>query len=584
MHLARRVPILALCALPFFHPGAAIGQSRPDTLVGLWKAWRSFGSAARGPLVIQRSGGAYTADMVGKRVPVRSENGELRFELPDEEGSFRGRMETDGVIRGIWIAPNSPAMGGRATPVTLAPRGADRWDGDVVPFDDTFTFYLKVTEEPDGTLTALLRNMERDFGALLGVQRLEREGNEVKLIGRPPWEKEPVAVSSGRYDPELDVLTLWFDSRGGSYDFQRDGDDSAFYPRGRNPEPYVYRPPLARDDGWTTGTLEEAGIDRAAMERAVQVLVDLPMDSVNAPQVHGFLIARHGKLVLEEYFHGQHRDMLHETRSASKSVTATIAGAAMEAGEPVSLSTPVYATMSGGSLPTDLDPRKRAMTLEDLLTMSSGFYCDDSDPDAPGNEDGMSEQEEEPDFYRFTMAVPMAYAPGDTAIYCSANPNLGLGVVGRATGEWPVHKFRRLVADPMRIERYAWGLDPAGNPYGGGGMQFLPRDFMKFGQLMLDGGVWNGRRILSRAFVERASSPLFRIGTRGYGIGWWSEEFPYQGRTVAAFEALGAGGQTVTVVPELDLVVTSYGGSYSSRGWRYFLAEFLPRYVLPAVR
>lgn len=54
------------------------------------------------------------------------------------------------------------------------------------------------------------------------------------------------------------------------------------------------------------------------------------------------------------------------------------------------------------------------MTLEHLLTMSSGYFCDDDNPEAPGNENIMSEQTDEPDFIRFALNVPMAMQPGAT--------------------------------------------------------------------------------------------------------------------------------------------------------------------------
>ena len=166
------------------------------------------------------------------------------------------------------------------------------------------------------------------------------------------------------------------------------------------------------------------------MEGFIQKLVDMPMDSTDALQIHGVLIARHGKLVLEEYFHGEHRDKLHMTRSASKSVTAVLVGAVMQAGAPLKLSSPVYQVMNGGKLPADLEPQKRTMTLEHLLTMSSGFFCDDNNDAAPGNEETMWDQTAEPDFYRYTMKVPMATPPGENSVYCSASPNLALGPGG----------------------------------------------------------------------------------------------------------------------------------------------------------
>ncbi len=170
--------------------------------------------------------------------------------------------------------------------------------------------------------------------------------------------------------------------------------------------------------------------------------------------------------------------------------------------------------------------------------------------------------------------------------YCSAVSNLALGVIGRAAGESPFYLFERLVAEPLRISRYAWLTDPTGQPFGGGSMHFLPRDYAKLGQLMLNGGTWEGKRVLSPEFITQATRVHSRLGSRnrGYGYQWWVEEYAYQGGTIRSYAALGAGGNIVVVFPDLDLVVASNGGSYGSQGWRYFQTEFMPRFVLPAAR
>jgi len=569
----------------------ATPSTSPDELAGLWKAKRRFGPDARGPLVIERTGTTYMADMNGWSIPVQSGKGELTFELPTRQGTFRGKLTQNGeAILGHWFPHDSEGMSFQlASPVRLVRMAAGRWSGEVVPVEIAFTFFLLLEKSPEGSTTpgslhAILRNPERDLGAQWGVERLTREGQVVKLLGRRSAQQEASEVAAGTYDADRAVLTLNFPSRGGSYDFHREGDESDFYPRGKNPPRYVYRPPLRRDDGWPTGTLAEAGIDRPAMERFIQSIVDTPIDSKDAPEVHGVLVARHGKLVLEEYFHGQHRDKLHDTRSAAKSLTATVIGAAMQAGAPLSLSTPVYQLMSGGSFPADLEARKRAMTLENLLTMSSGYFCDDTNPDAPGNEENMLDQEAEPDYYRYALKLPMAWSPGERSIYCSINPNLALGMLGRATGESPMDLFDRLVAAPLKIGRYGWLLDPAGQPYGGGSMQLLPRDFMKLGQLMLNDGTWEGRRILGHDFVARASAPLYHLRGVYYGYLWWGIDFPYKDRTVHAFYAGGAGGQGVVVIPALDLVIATYAGNYSSKGGIHIQQELIPQFILPAVR
>jgi CubicO group peptidase (beta-lactamase class C family) len=556
-----------------------------EELVGLWKAKRRFGPDARGALILEKTPSGWTADFLGRTLPVRADRSELSFDLANGEGSFRGRMQDDGVINGHWTPPNSVIHGFKyASPVRLEPDGPNRWRGNVEPRHDTFTLYLMLQKRPDGTVGAFLRNPERNIGVFYDVDRLVLDGRKVDLIGKRRGAKEESVLLSGVYDPEREVLSIFFPSRGGTYDFRRDDEHSDFYPRGKNPGRYVYRPPLARDDGWPTSTLEEADIDRAGIERFIQTLIDTPIESIHTPVVEGILIARHGKLVLEEYFHGEHRDKLHESRSAAKSLAATLVGAALEAGAPLELSSPVYQVMNGGTFPADLDPQKRAMTLEHLLMMRSGFFCDDSNPDAPGNENTMLEQEDEPDYYRYTLRLPMDRKPGEKGVYCSIDPNLALGVLNRATGEPVMETFDRLLGSPMKFKTYAWPLDPAGHPYGGGGVQLLPRDFMKMGQLMLGGGMWKGRRILSRDFVARASSPLHDLSKIQYGYLWWSINYPYKDRTVRAFFAGGNGGQGIMVVPDLDLVIATYGGSYSDRGGLYIQQELAPKYMLPAVR
>jgi CubicO group peptidase (beta-lactamase class C family) len=581
----RNVRLLALVLVLAF---ARTTVSADADLAGLWKAKKWFGRDERGTLVLERAGDAWSADFAGRTIPVTRANGELSFALKNG-GSFRGKLDSRGVVRGFWWHLGTPVNGGDrtgpagASPVVLKPDAPNRWRGEVDPGEDTFTLYLLLQPQADGSLHALLRNPEFDLGTREGIERLAREGNKLTLIGKRGGKERDVAT--GSYDAENKVITLSFPGRGGSYDFVRDDDDSAFYPRGKQPGRYDYRPPLALDDGWPVSTLGAENIDRPTVEKYVQGILDAPMDSTEAPQFHGVLIARHGKLVFEEYFHGQHRDALHNVRSASKSLTSLVVGAAIEAGVPMKLSSPVYEVMNGGAFPANLDAQKRAMTLQDLLTMSGGFFCDDTNDDAPGNEETMWEQSAEPDFYRFTMAVPLATPPGQNAVYCSTMPNLALGMAGRAARENPMVLFDRLMAQPMKIRHYEWGVDPAGHPYGGGGMSLELRDFAKLGQLMLNGGMWNGRRIVSREWVARSSSPLYHLRNLYYGYLWWIEDYPYKNRTVRVVSARGSGGQSVTVVPDLDLVIATFGGSYGSvKAMNGASTVPIPRILLPAVR
>jgi CubicO group peptidase (beta-lactamase class C family) len=359
---------------------------------------------------------------------------------------------------------------------------------------------------------------------------------------------------------------------------------SDFYPRGRPSAPYQYLPPRATADGWPVGTLEQVGISRDSMQRFIQMIIDTRMDSVSVPEIHGVLIARHGRLVLEEYFHGEHRDKPHDTRSASKSLASVLIGSAIQAGVPLSASSPAYQVMNGGKFPSGLDARKRGLTLEHLLTMSSGLDCDDNNPESPGNEDRMSDQTEQPDWYRFILDLRNIRDPGELAVYCSINPHLAGGMLARAARRPLPELFQDLIAKPLSIDRYYLNLTPTGDGYMGGGARLLPRDFMKLGQLMLNEGTWQGKRVLSRGWSRRSTSALYDLQERKYGYLWWSDEYPYRDSTVRAFYAAGNGGQIVMGVPELDLVIAFYGGNYSDGSIATIpQREWVPRVILPAV-
>ena len=554
---------------------------------GLWRAERHFGQDMRGPLILRRKGASWKADFHGRTIGVAFDAPRLSFELAGGEGAFSGELSRDGsAIVGHWIPPRSVLNGFQfATPVSLVADGANRWDGEVVPYEDVATLFLPVTVRPDGSTGAYLRNPDRNFGTQYDVDRIVRDGNDVALLGKRNGTGDERLLARGRYHPDAQTLSLFFPERGGTYDFQRDDDPmSSFYPRGRDPAPYVYQPPLSTGDGWNVGSLDAAGIDTHSIQRFVRYLSAMPMDSLHAPQVDAVLIARHGKLVFEEYFHGFDRARLHDTRSAAKSITATVVGAEIQAGVPVALPSHVYAVMDGQAQPTSLDPRKAKMTLENLLTMRSGYYCDDHDPKAPGNEETMLDQTEQPDYYRYVLAVPMAYDPDTHSVYCSTNPNLALGMAGRAARENPMDVFDRLVGSPMKIDHYAWPLDGVGHPYGGGSVQIRPRDFLKIGQMMLDGGMWDGRRILPADFVAKACAPLHDLNRIQYGYLWWSIVYPYKDRTLRACFAGGNGGQAVFVVPELDLVIGIFASNYGDRVGLHVQQDFPINYIIPAVR
>ena len=577
---------LIACALLLGPAAAPAQQAQPQAeqaaalndLSGLWTAKKRFGPDVRGLLIIERRTDGLHADIAGLETHASEKAGEVAFEMPHEEGRFSGRFEGAKLIRGHWITPGRSAF-----PVVLKAVAANRWAGTVDTPQEEFTFYLFARRAADGSYDVTLRNPEFDLGNQQGVRRLVRDGDRLELRGVRGSNPERV-VTQGRIEPDLDGFSLNFPGRGGTFDFHRDSSSSLVYPRPGATGPYRYAPPPALSDGWPVATLRQENIDQPAMERLVQQIAGMNMEERDAPEIHALLIARHGRLLLEEYFHGFSREKLHTLRSAGKSVTGTAIGAAMHSGVPLRLDSKVYEVLNGGRFPSGLEPRKQAMTLENLLTMSSGHYCDDTDPKAPGNEDYIGDELQPPDIVEYFLSIAMATDPGENSVYCSLQPHVALAMLGAVSGESPLRTFDRLVARPMQIDRYAWPLDAQYRPYGGGSFAIGARDFMKFGQLMLNGGTWNGKRILDAKFARDASAPLFHLRNIYYGYYWWVEDYPYKDRTVRAYSARGAGGNLVYVVPELDLIMTTMAGNYSNRRGMKYLGDLIARSILPAVR
>lgn len=560
----------------------AVTAPAAEDLVGLWEGKRTAGPTVQGNLFVSQSEQGWHAEIAGHRVTATQTGNRLTFTIPGNRGSFHGWQREEQIL-GHWTQPGTLNNGmPHASPVRLQRTEPGLWRGQVVPLLDEFSLYLPVWKNEDGTFGAFLRNPDRGFGVFLNVDQVEHHSESVRWMGRFFRSQDHQMLVEASYEPGRMAVNI----RGNLYDMRKGNANSYFYARGKAPKPYGYKKPPQLQDGWKTGNLAESGIDPAAIGRFIEEVILPPADSIDDPYVHGFLIARSGTLVLEEYFHGFHRDKAHDTRSASKSLASVLAGAASYAGLGVSEDTPVYDSVDTAylqGLKDPEDPRRARLQLRHLLTMSSGLECDDSDGQSRGNEGTMQSQEEMPDWYRWTLTLAMVREPGQQAVYCSGGANLIGAVVAGATGRNLSDLMLELIAEPLAIDHYYLNLSPDGVPYMGGGIYWKPRDFMKLAQVILDDGVWNGQRIISERWAKLSRSKLYTMNNKGYGYTWWTIDYPYGDQTVTAFFAAGNGGQIILGIPALDLVIAFYAGNYSHPTLFRIQEQFVPEYILPAV-
>jgi CubicO group peptidase (beta-lactamase class C family) len=475
-------------------------------------------------------------------------------------------------LLGVWAASQSPpaVVNQWIQPATgIWPRYAI----PVAPLDETMHYFLIVTAAPDGTLQAFIRNPELNAGVLLGTRSVILNGSAVRL--HLQGNQDVLGTLSGTA-----LVINSFPTPDVTLTFHRPSPQELLWYYPRRTTNWIYQQPVSLGDGWPVGTLADAGLRQAPIAAVMQRIVSLRSPKLRSPYIQSVSIARHGRLVLDDYFYGFTASTLHDVRSAGKSVTTLLVGRAIEdthAFTPQSLVLPLLPQYS--PVAND-DPRKRRITVENLMTMSSGLACDDNDDNSPGNEDTMQSQTAQPDWYKYTLDLPMAYDPGSKAVYCTAGINLLGAIVSRATGVALERYFYERFASPMGFERYAmWLMPPPTNAaYMGGGDYFRPRDFLKFGQLFLTAGSWQGRQVINPAWLRDSvvARTVMNADAAGegdrYGYGWHLASLEVGSARYDIVNAGGNGGQILAVVPRLDMLVMITAGNYSQYPvWSSFL-------------
>jgi CubicO group peptidase (beta-lactamase class C family) len=588
--LLRRVKSMMLPAFTMLFCGInqaqSVNQAQTDALVGIWRSEQVLSSPVRGELLLEARGAEWRANIGAFTAAVQRRGNEITFTLPGNQGDFRGYIKGDGAsIDGHWIQPPGIINTNRyASPVHFSRDGKSRWKGQVIPLEERMSLYVSVQRAADGALTAFIRNPEfNDF---------RRRTFQVKFVAGNVELSSKGQTLKGQYDAKMDRLSLAAIEGAPSVLFTRRNHDDAIglYPRTQPSAEYVYRQPPARNDGWATAQLSDVGMNATQLGQLVQKIVSAdPAD--NPINIQSLLIARHGKLVLEEYFYGFDKDRPHDVRSAGKTLAPVLLGIARDHGAAVSPATPVYSMFPEYKSFANWDSRKPKLTVRDVMTMTSGLACDDNDDDSPGNEDNMQSQNKQPDWYKYTLDLPMASEPGGShAVYCSADLNLVGGVVRHVTEKWLPQFFELNYARPLGIDRYFLNLMPTGEAYMGGGAYLLPRDQLKLGQLYLSGGLWNGRRVVSKEWVDESTKKHSTFPPNikdepehDYGYGWHERNFIKVGDHVYRdYAAGGNGGQLVIVIPDLDMVVGINGGSYGDFRWYRWELDLLPQYIVPS--
>ncbi len=330
-----------------------------------------------------------------------------------------------------------------------------------------------------------------------------------------------------------------------------------------SPDAYRYHPPTEEHDGIPVGNIAQTDLGVTTADTIVRGILDGTYNDV-----HSVLLFQHGRLVMEEYFYGYNAARTHQMRSATKSVVSALAGIAIDRGEFPGVNEPVLPHLAYTSY-ANPDPRKAKITLGDLLSMSSGLDCDDHSSNSPGRETVIDEA---PDWVKATMDLTMINNPGTKGFYCSG----GVSVVGRVV-ENAVHmklpEFAQAnLFGPLGMKRtdWSWNYDLTNADKEFSQIHLRPRDMLKLGMLFANGGRWQGKQVISSAWVKTSLAEHSRVDDTGYGYFWWrpwlNVPTPSGNQRVDMIAAQGNGGQKIYLLPQYDFIGVFTGGDYNSDG------------------
>jgi CubicO group peptidase (beta-lactamase class C family) len=359
----------------------------------------------------------------------------------------------------------------------------------------------------------------------------------------------------------------------------------------------TYPAPPQTDDGWETAGPAAVGIDA----RRLDDLVDRIRDDTYK-NVHSVLIVKDGKLVFEEYFGGhdfdyygdqfhgayvEHGiDTLHNQASVTKAVTSALIGLAIDHGfiagvdEKLFKYFPEYAHLGNDA--------KGEIALLHLLTMTSGFEWNETEVFYDDTRNDLIQLFIVPDPIAYILSKPLLAEPGTRWYYSGGDVNLLGEIIRRATGLRMDNFAREFLFEPLGITAYEWDFIKPDFIHASGNLKLRPRDMAKIGALYLNGGVWQGQRIISQEWVEASTREFVRIPRGGalsghadaYGYQWFLKTYHSEATSINAFFRSGWGGQKIIVFPSLDMVVVFTGGNYAEPEP---VDEIVTRYILPAV-
>ena len=285
----------------------------------------------------------------------------------------------------------------------------------------------------------------------------------------------------------------------------------------------------------------------------------------------GMVVIKDNKLVVEEYFGTFWRETIHDIRSAGKSVTALLLGIAIDKGLVKSTEQSIYDFFPSPKFVRPAKDKHLDIKIKHLLAMSSGLSADDDADNSPGSTGNWLTED---NWVNFAITLPMLFTPGEKYVYNDVCPMLIGAIIEETSGKKLAEFAQENLFSPLGIREFYWYTAPNGSTVPMGNLYISTLDFAKLGQLVINKGQWQGKKIVSSAWINELSVKRFDLSkddpfADGYGYFWFTATKEVNGKKYDCVYASGNGGNLLFLVPSENLVVgltsSAYGQGYGHR-------------------
>lgn len=312
--------------------------------------------------------------------------------------------------------------------------------------------------------------------------------------------------------------------------------------------------------------LTSVGMNQDTIAKMIQLINSNPPNDFR-----GVVVIKDNKLVVEEYFNTYWRETIHDVRSAGKSVTSLLLGIAIDKGLVKSVEQSIYDLLPSPKFTRPAKDEHRDIKVKHLLTMSSGLSADANDDNSPG---GTGNWLTKDNWVDFAISLPMIFTPGQKYVYNDVCPMLIGAIIEETSGKKLSEFAKENLFTPLGIREFYWYTASNGRTGPMGNLYLSTLDFAKLGQLVINKGQWQGKKIVSSSWIDEISRKRFDISkddpiAQAYGYFWFVTTKEVNGKKYDCVYASGNGGNLLFTVPGENLVVSltssAYGQGYGHR-------------------